>query len=249
VPNDNPHRRPLVRLALFLVSAVVIFLVLNTLFAFTRTLSQLDAIEAERDQWQRQLDVVQALDLHPGDTVVDLGSGAGYFALKLAPAVGKRGRVLAVDLRRLSLFFLWTRALLRGQHNIHTIVGEQDNPRLPTGTADAVLICNTFHEFSNPEPMLRHIFLSLRPGGRIVVVDRAHSAVAEGHIHEVPLTAVAGELRGKGFEIVSEDGHFIDQPGNALWWLLVARKPQLFPRATTFAHTNCGAKSGRMKIR
>ena len=92
--------------------------------------------------------------------MVDLGSGAGYFALKLSPAVGKRGQVLAVDLRRLSLFFLWTRALLRGQHNVHVIVGEEDNPRLPTGTVDAVLICNTYHEFSNPELMLNHIFRS-----------------------------------------------------------------------------------------
>ena len=157
--------------------------------------------------------------------MVDLGSGAGYFALKLSPEVGKRGQVLAVDLRKLSLFFLWTRALLGGQHNVHVIVGEEDNPRLPTGAVDDVLICNTYHEFSNSERMLNHVFQSLRPGGRIVVVDRGPRATEEEHTHEVPLTVVEGELRQTGFEIVSQDDHFIDRPGDDLWWLVVGRKP------------------------
>ena len=147
--NDKSNRRPLFRIVLFLICAVLIFLALNTLYSFTSTLHQLDAIESERDQSQRPLDVVRTLDLREGNTVVDLGSGAGYFALKLSPAVGKTGQVLAVDLRKLSLFFLWTRALLRSEHNLQVIVGAEDNPRLPTGSVDAVLICNTYHEFSN----------------------------------------------------------------------------------------------------
>ena len=223
--NDKSHRRPLFRLALFLVCAILIFLAFNTLYSFTNTLNRLDVVESERDHWQRPLDVLQTLDLREGSTVVDLGSGAGYFALKLSPAVGKRGQVLAVDLRRLSLFFLWTRALLRGQHNVHVIIGEEDNPRLPTGTVDTVLICNTYHEFSNPELMLNHIFLSLRPGGRLVVVDRAPRATEAEHAHEVPLTVVEGELRRKGFEIVNQEDHFIGRPGDDLWWLVIARKP------------------------
>ena len=138
--NNVTDRRPIFRLALFVVCAILILLALNTLYAFTNTLNRLDAVESERDQWQRPADVLRALDLRPGNTVVDLGSGAGYFALKLSPVVGERGQVLAVDLRKLSLFFLWTRALLRGQHNVHVIVGKEDNPRLPAGAVDAVLI-------------------------------------------------------------------------------------------------------------
>jgi ubiquinone/menaquinone biosynthesis C-methylase UbiE len=209
----------------FLVCATLIFLALSTLYFFTNTLRRLDVVESERDQWQRPLDVLRALDLREGNTVVDLGSGSGYFALRVSAAIGKRGQVLAVDLRRLSLFFLWTRVLLRGQYNVHVIVGEEDDPRLPTGTVDAALICNTFHEFSNPELMLKHIFLSLRPGGHLVVVDRAPRATEAKHAHEMPFKVVEGELRQKGFEIISHDDHFIDRPGDDLWWLLVARKP------------------------
>ena len=223
--NDKSHRRPILRLAVFLVCATLILLAFSTLYSFTNTLRRLDVVESERDQWQRPLDVLRALDLREGNTVVDLGSGSGYFALKLSAAVGERGQVLAVDVRKLSLFFLWTRALLRDQRNIHAVVGEEDNPRLPTGTVDAVLICNTYHEFSNPGLMLNHTFRSLRPGGHLVVVDRAPHAVAAKHTHEVPLTVVVGELRDKGFEIVSQDDHFIDRSGDDLWWLAIGRKP------------------------
>jgi ubiquinone/menaquinone biosynthesis C-methylase UbiE len=225
VSNDKSHPRPLFRLTLFLAGAILIFLALSTLYSFTNTLNRLDLVESERDHWQRPADVVVALALREGNTVVDLGSGAGYFALKLSPAVGKRGQVLAVDLRRLSLFFLWTRAVLGGQPNVHVIAAEEDNPRLPTGSVDAVLICNTYHEFSNPQLMLNHVFRSLRPGGRLVVVDRASRATEAEHAHEIPLAVVEGELRQKGFEIVSQDDHFIDRPRDDLWWLVIGRKP------------------------
>jgi SAM-dependent methyltransferase len=221
----QPNRRTLFRLVLFLACAVLILLGLNTLYSFTNTLKRLDEVEAERDQWQRPLDVLRALDLREGNKVVDLGSGAGYFALKLSLAVGKQGQVLAVDLRKLSLFFLWARALLDGRHNVHVIVGEEDNPHLPTGSVDAVLICNTYHEFRDPGPMLQHVFQSLRSGGRLVVVDRTpHATVAE-HTHEIPLSVVESELRQQRFEIVSQDDHFIDRSGDDLWWLVIGRKP------------------------
>jgi ubiquinone/menaquinone biosynthesis C-methylase UbiE len=225
VLNDESNRRPLFRIGLFLVCAIVIFLSLNTLYAFTNTLHQLDVIESERDQWQRPEDVLRALHLREGYSVVDLGSGAGYFSLKLSPAVGKRGQVIAVDLRRLSLVFLWTRALQRGQRNVHVVVGEEDNLRMPTGSVDAVLICNTYHEFSSPKLILNHVFRALRRGGHLVVVDRAPRATEAENAHEMPLAVVEGELQQGGFEIVSQDDHFIDQPGIDSWWLLDARKP------------------------
>jgi len=209
----------------FFVCATLIVLAFSTLYSFTNTLRRLDLVESERDQWQRPLDVLRALDLHEGNTVVDLGSGSGYFALKLSAVAGARGQVLAVDVRKMSLFFLWTRSLLRDQRNIHVVVGEEDNPGLPTGTVDAVLICNAYHEFSNPGLMLNHTFRSLKPGGHLVVVDRAPHSVQAEHTHDVALTIVVSELRDKGFEIVSHDGHFIDRPGGDLWWLVIGRKP------------------------
>jgi predicted methyltransferase len=222
VPNTPSNRKPVFRIVLFLVCAVLIFLGLNTLYSFTNTLRQLDAIESERDQWQRPSDVLRALDLREGNTVADLGSGSGYFTLKLAPVVGKQGQVLAVDLRKLSLFFLWTRAALRGQHAVHVILDDEDDPRLPAESLNAVLICNTYHEFSHPDRMLDHVFQALRPGGRIVVVDRSAEV---GQTHQVALATVVDELQKKGFEVVTQDDHFIDRAGDDIWWLVSARKP------------------------
>jgi ubiquinone/menaquinone biosynthesis C-methylase UbiE len=225
VSYDVSHRRPLFRLALFLIGAIVIFLGFQILYSFENTLNRLDVVESERDRWQRPSEVLRALDLSEGNTVVDLGSGAGYFALKLAPVVGKRGQVLAVDLRKVSLFFLWTRALLRGHRNVHVMFGEENDPRLPTGTVDAVLICNTYHEFSKPALMLDHAFRSLRAGGRLVVVDRSPRASESEHTHEIPIGDAESELQRRGFTIASRNDHFIDRVGDDSWWLLIARKP------------------------
>src|ERR1700724_1763953 len=125
------------RLVLFLLSAVVIFATMYVLYSAIDTLRQLEVVESERDQWQRPAEVLQAMDLQPGKVVVDLGSGAGYFALKLSPLVGEGGQVLAVDIRRLSLSFLWIRALLGRKRNIRVVLSDEDNPRLPLGAVDA----------------------------------------------------------------------------------------------------------------
>jgi predicted methyltransferase len=230
--NDHIHRRKhRVRVVLFLLGAILLALSLNTAYGFLNTLDRLKVVEAERDQWQRPLDVLQALDLRRGNVVVDLGSGAGYFTLKVAPIVGSRGKVVAVDVRKFSLLFLRGRAFLRNEHNVEVIVGDQDDPHLPSGNADSVLICNTYHEFRNRQSMLDHTFKALRPGGRLVIVDREPPAVngvpdeSTAHSHEIPAASVESELRRRGFEILTREESFIDRPGDDLWWLVAARKP------------------------
>ena len=154
--------------------------------------------------------------------MVDLGSGAGYFTLKLADAVGGRDTVIAVDLRRLSLSFLRLRALLRRRHNIQIIVGAMDDPQLPPGKANAVLISNTYHEFSNPRGMLDHVYHSLRTGGRLVIIDRDPGG-AHGHAHDISPRAVEESVRASNFGVISRNDRFTEQPGEEPWCLLVAQ--------------------------
>ena len=101
------------------------------------------------------------------------GRGPAISQLKLSRAVGRSGTVLAVDTRRLPLAFLCIRAFLAGLPNIRLRVGESNDPHLPVGAVDAVLIANTYHEFAAPEMMLDRTFRSLRPGGRLVVLERS----------------------------------------------------------------------------
>jgi ubiquinone/menaquinone biosynthesis C-methylase UbiE len=162
---------------------------------------------------------------------VDFGSGAGYFALKMARRVDPGGRVLAVDLRRQSLAFLWIRATLDGLSSVHVIRGAADDPRLPAGSIDAVLIANTLHELTAPEPILAALSRSMRSGGRLVVVDHAargdesgHSA-ASGH-HDLTAAEAERAITKHGFRVVGRQDRLIDrQDDNHVWWLIAFQKP------------------------
>jgi predicted methyltransferase len=213
---------------------LALFVVIAILFVTdqaVRTLRTLDAVEHERDAWQRPDDVLAQLDLRSGATVVDVGSGAGYFALKMAPRVAPDGRVVAVDLRRQSLAFLWLRAVLSGQRNLHVMRGDVADPALPLGDVDAALIANTYHELVTPAAALAAIFTAMRPGARLVVVDRGPrhddvSTSSSAEHHDIPAAVVAREISRLGFEIISRDDRFIDRPADSeLWWLLVFRRP------------------------
>lgn len=231
VPDNRVQRAYRIRVALFLIGTVLLLVVLSYVYQGVQTLYALDQIERERDQWQRPADVIRALDLHDGDHVVDFGSGVGYFALKLSPVVGKRGGVVASDIRLQSLVFLRIRAFLRGEHNLESIRGRILDPELPIGFADAVLISNTYHELTEPNLILHRLADSLKPGGRLVILDRgprssglASRQTQEKH-HELRPDLVEAEVRRAGFQIVGRQDHFIDRLGDdQVWWMMVARK-------------------------
>ena len=216
------------RIVLFLAGVVFVLFALDTLTRTANTLRALDVVEAERDRWQRPEAVLRALDLRAGNMAADLGSGAGYFALKLAAAVGREGGVLAVDIRRTPLLFLRLRALLRGQGQVRTVLGGLDDPQLPASALDAVLVADTYHELTARTAVLEHVFRALRPGGRLVVVDPAPGAGTDDgpetatHRYERPATAET-ELQRVGFAILDRDDRFIDTSRHR-WWMIVARR-------------------------
>jgi predicted methyltransferase len=214
----------------FFLSAVASLILAYVGYSAIATLARLDEVEADRDLWQHPSDVLKALDAKPGDTIVDLGCGSGYFTLKLSPLVANHGHVIAEDIRWLSLTFLWFRTVLKGKHNVSIVHGEPLNPRLPLGRVNAVLISNTYHEFTDSTAILSHVRQSLISGGKLVVLDRApkpeNVGVTETGEHEVSADQVGKELVDAGFEIVSRQDHFVEKdPDSETWWLLVARKP------------------------
>jgi ubiquinone/menaquinone biosynthesis C-methylase UbiE len=217
------------RVSLFIFVVICTLLVLSAGYEAIRSLTNLEQVERARDQWQRPSEVIEKLNLKEGSVVVDLGSGVGYFTLKLSRVVGKSGKVLPVDIKKFPLWVLRTRAFLKREHNVDVILGEPDDPHLPTGSVDAVLILNTYHELTRPAVILDQLSRSLKSGGHLVIVDRApsvgHDMDLEFEDHAVASLAVEATLRRQGFEVTERDDHFTEQPDDGLWWTIVARKP------------------------
>jgi SAM-dependent methyltransferase len=124
-----------------------------------------------RDAWQKPEEVVAALRLAPGSVACDIGSGPGYFALRLARSVGPTGRVFAVDVEPKILDALRERTRASGARNVTPVLALADDPLLPERLCDVALVVNTYHHFPDGPAYLRRLKASLKPGGRIVNVD------------------------------------------------------------------------------
>lgn len=125
----------------------------------------------DRDAWQKPDQIMDALGIADGATVADLGAGGGWFTVRLARRVGPNGLVFAEDIQPQMIESITRRVQREGLRNVRTLLGTADDPKLPEGTSDAVLIVNVYHEMENPIALLRNVARSLSPKGRVGVVD------------------------------------------------------------------------------
>lgn len=126
---------------------------------------------ADRAAWQKPDAVVEALRLPEGGVACDAGAGPGYFSLRMARAVGPRGRVYAIDVEPRMIALLRERARDAGVDNVHPLLSTDGAPALPPEPCDAILVVNTFHHFHDGAADLRRLASRLKPGGRLVNVD------------------------------------------------------------------------------
>ncbi|HVB57799.1 MAG TPA: hypothetical protein VNE63_15420 [Candidatus Acidoferrales bacterium] len=138
--------------------------------------------------------------------------------------------MIAEDIRRLPLVFLWVRTILKGEHNIHIVHGWISDPRLPVAQVDEVLIMNTYHELADTQSILAYLSSSFVPGGRLVIADRepkpASIGVTELSGHEIAAASVANDLRSANFQIVKVEDPLVENDADRETWLMiVARKP------------------------
>jgi SAM-dependent methyltransferase len=125
--------------------------------------------DPERDAWQKPHQVIQALALKPDSRVADLGAGTGYFSARLANMLSK-GRVYAVDIEPDMVRFLAERAKRENLHNLVAVQGKPDDPSLPE-KVDVILLVDVYHHIEDRTRYFRKLGQSLRPGGRIAIVD------------------------------------------------------------------------------
>lgn len=125
----------------------------------------------EREQEERPDLLLKALKIKPGDKVADIGAGTGYHTRRMAELVGREGKVFAVDIEPEMLESLKARVTAAGLHNVQMILGTLKSPRLPQNTLDLVLIVDVYHELEFPFEMMQEICRSLKPGGRVALVE------------------------------------------------------------------------------
>ncbi|MDB6023960.1 MAG: hypothetical protein JWM68_183 [Verrucomicrobiales bacterium] len=125
----------------------------------------------EREEEERTEQMVDALNLKPGEIVADIGAGTGYISRKLSKRVGDKGSVLAVEIQQEMLDILTNKAVAAGVHNIKPVLGTITDPKLGSEAVDAVLMVDVYHEFDHPYEMLMSIGKSLKPGGRVIFVE------------------------------------------------------------------------------
>jgi ubiquinone/menaquinone biosynthesis C-methylase UbiE len=125
----------------------------------------------DRDRWQRPERIMDALGIADASSVADVGAGSGWFTIRLARRVGPQGVVYAEDVQQEMLNAISRRVQREGLANVRPVLGRGADPRLPAGTLDAVLIVDAYHEIDDRVALLANIAQSLKPQGKIGVID------------------------------------------------------------------------------
>jgi SAM-dependent methyltransferase len=145
--------------------------------------------------------LVAALELKPADFVADIGSGAGYYTLRLARQV-PHGRVFAVDLQPALLDSVVAMAGAEGLRNVEPVLGTEADPSLPAERIDLALIVVSYHEFTHPREMIEGIVRALRPGGRLAIVEyRLEDAtIPVLDVHRMSAGQIRAEMEAAGLD-------------------------------------------------
>jgi ubiquinone/menaquinone biosynthesis C-methylase UbiE len=154
----------------------------------------------ERESEENPEGALDALGIRPGMVVADVGAGTGYMTLRLAKRVGPAGRVYANDLQPEMLRRLQQNAARAKIANIVPVVGEEGDPKLPAGKMDLVLLVDVYHEFSQPQKMIDKIRESLKPDGRLVLLEyrKEDPNVPIREEHKMSVAQVKAELEPQG---------------------------------------------------
>lgn len=163
---------------------------------------------ADRDQKLHVGRVMDLLDIAQGKSVADVGAGSGWFTVRAAMRVGPSGNVYAEDINPNAIDFIKRRAAKENLFNVHTVLGEESDTKLPRSSIDAVLILKTYHEFAHPIPLMMRLRTSLRPGAKIGIIDRNGNGTDHGLMPDVVEREMvqAGYHRIGKFDFTKDDG-------------------------------------------
>lgn len=161
-----------------------------------------------RDAMQHPDEIMTKLAVKPGDVVADIGAGSGYFTVRLAAAVGEKGQVIATDIRQEMLDYIGDRLEDGAIENVDLLKVEPDDPGLPAGELDTVLMVDVMHYVKDRAGYAKKLRPALAPGGRVVVIDFRYDPDAEREFaphpkQQVPRATLDEEMVEAGFKVAA----------------------------------------------
>ena len=163
-----------------------------------------DMADPSRDVWQKPQGVVEKLSINRGARVADLGSGGGYFTWHLSKAVGSRGTVYAVDIEESAINMIFKEMVARGTPNVRPVRAEPHDSKLPE-PVDLVFSCNVYHNMNNRIDYFRSLASSLRPGGRVAILDyHPRGFLSDMFGHRPAKEEVRREMEAAGYQLLND---------------------------------------------
>ena len=150
--------------------------------------------------------ILEALTLRQGQTIADLGAGGGYFSLRFAEAVGREGKVYAVDTDPGFLEFIENTAKEKGLNNVQTVLATKEDLILPR-SLDLIFTRNVYHHLANRVEYFRRLRRILKPEGRIAIIEyrRGNPLTFRGIFgHYVPPEIIMEEMGQAGYRVKQE---------------------------------------------
>ena len=175
--------------------------------------------DAKRDENLQISRVMDVLKISEGKSVADIGAGSGWFSTRAAKRVGASGKVFAVEINQDYINYINDRAKRENLPNIQTILGTEDDPKLPENSVDAVLILKTYHEIGQPIKVLENLRKSLKKDALIGIIDRN----GNGDDHGIKKETVVEELKRAGFAL-KDDYDFVKPDGMDYFLVFQAAK-------------------------
>jgi len=159
--------------------------------------------DPKRDEWQKPHQVIESLALESGAVIADIGAGTGYFSSRFARML-PGGRIYAVDTEPDMVKYLAGRAQREGLKNLRPLQADPADPRLPE-TVDLVIFVDVYHHVESREAYLRRLRESLRPAGRVAVIDfRIDAPIGPPPSGRIPPQRVKDEFRRAGYALQRE---------------------------------------------
>ncbi len=156
---------------------------------------------SEREMEEAPAKAIAALDLKPGMVVADIGAGSGYYTSRMSKSVGSTGRVYATDIQPGMIELLNRRVANEGLGNVTTVLGGEDDPKLPLQSLDLAIMVDVYHELQAPQVFLRRLREAFKPGGRLVLLEfrKEDPRVPILEVHKMSVAEVKAELEAEGF--------------------------------------------------